>query len=161
MSANGMAAAIATESIVDKAVDLDRVVEVTGALLRLLRESPVSRLAVETGSVRWEIESAPAGVPAIAVSAPVSAAAQEDGSPNTFRVVAPLVGVFYRASGPGAPPFAEPGQRVEAGQQLAIVEAMKMMNEVVADRGGIVRDVLAEDGSVVEFGQSLFAIEAE
>ncbi|WP_422770160.1 acetyl-CoA carboxylase biotin carboxyl carrier protein [Plantactinospora sp. WMMC1484] len=78
---------------------------------------------------------------------------------GTVAVTAPLMGVFYRCPGPDQPPFAEVGQRVEAGDQVAIVEAMKMMNPVVTDRGGIVRAVHATDGDVVEYDQPLLSIE--
>ncbi|SDD18754.1 acetyl-CoA carboxylase biotin carboxyl carrier protein [Actinokineospora iranica] len=74
-------------------------------------------------------------------------------------MTAPLVGVFYQAPGPGKPPFVEVGSAVVAGQQVAIVEAMKMLNEVVADRAGVIGAVLAHDGDVVEYGQPLFRID--
>ncbi|MEQ4299790.1 acetyl-CoA carboxylase biotin carboxyl carrier protein subunit [Plantactinospora sp. B6F1] len=94
--------------------------------------------------------AAVAAVPdATAVAAPV----------GTVPVTAPLMGVFYRRPGPDQPPFAEIGERVEAGDQVAIVEAMKMMNPVLADRGGIVRAVHVSDGEVVEYEQPLLSIE--
>jgi acetyl-CoA carboxylase biotin carboxyl carrier protein len=75
------------------------------------------------------------------------------------RVTAPTVGVFYRAPEPGAPPFVTEGDVVSAGQQVAIVEAMKLMIPVEADRAGRVVEVLAADGDPVEFGQPLVVIE--
>ncbi len=74
-------------------------------------------------------------------------------------VVAPLVGTFYRAGEPDAPPFVSEGDMVEVGQQIAIVEAMKIMNSVQADRAGRVVKVLAKDGDMVEFGQPLMIID--
>src|SRR5213079_1952395 len=75
------------------------------------------------------------------------------------RVEAPMVGTFYRASQPGAPPFVEEGQAVGTGQTLCILEAMKLMNEVKADVDGIVRSILVENAQPVEFGQLLFELE--
>ncbi len=75
------------------------------------------------------------------------------------RVEAPMVGVFYRASQPGAPPFVEVGDAVAAGQTLCILEAMKLMNEVKADVDAIVRSILVENAQPVEFGQLLFELE--
>ncbi len=76
-----------------------------------------------------------------------------------MRVEAPMVGTFYRAPQPGAPPFVEEGQAVGAGQTLCILEAMKLMNEVKADVDGIVRSILVENAAPVEFGQLLFELE--
>jgi acetyl-CoA carboxylase biotin carboxyl carrier protein len=75
-------------------------------------------------------------------------------------VVAPLVGTFYRGGEPDAPPFVSEGDVVEVGQQIAIVEAMKIMNSVQADRAGRVAKVLAKDGDMVEFGQPLMIIDS-
>jgi acetyl-CoA carboxylase biotin carboxyl carrier protein len=81
-------------------------------------------------------------------------------SPNgLIRVEAPMVGTFYRAAQPGAPPFVEEGQPIGAGQTLCILEAMKLMNEVKADVDGIVRSILVENAQPVEFGQLLFELE--
>ena len=74
-------------------------------------------------------------------------------------VTAPVVGVFYSASTPGAAPFIQVGDRVQKGQTLCIVEAMKMMNELKAPLSGIVRRILAENGAMVEFGQVLYEVE--
>jgi acetyl-CoA carboxylase biotin carboxyl carrier protein len=76
-----------------------------------------------------------------------------------LRVEAPMVGTFYRAAQPGAPPFVEEGQPIGAGQTLCILEAMKLMNEVKADVDGIVRAIHVENAEPVEFGQLLFELE--
>ena len=76
-----------------------------------------------------------------------------------LRVEAPMVGTFYRAPQPGAPPFVEEGAAVGAGQTLCILEAMKLMNEVKADVDGIVRAIHVENAQPVEFGQLLFELE--
>ena len=80
-------------------------------------------------------------------------------SNGIVRVESPMVGTFYRAAQPGAPPFVEEGQPVGAGQTLCILEAMKLMNEVKADVEGIVRAIHVENAAPVEFGQLLFELE--
>jgi acetyl-CoA carboxylase biotin carboxyl carrier protein len=82
-----------------------------------------------------------------------------DGTIGIVRVEAPMVGTFYRAPQPGAPPFVEEGQPVGAGQTLCILEAMKLMNEVKTDVEGIVRAIHVENAAPVEFGQLLFELE--
>jgi acetyl-CoA carboxylase biotin carboxyl carrier protein len=89
-------------------------------------------------------------------------AAESTVEPSTnglIRIEAPMVGTFYRAPQPGAPPFVEEGQAVGAGQTLCILEAMKLMNEVKADVEGIVRAIHVENAQPVEFGQLLFELE--
>ena len=85
-----------------------------------------------------------------------SSGAVDDGQ----LVRATLVGTFYRRRAPDEPPLVEPGDRVRAGDVLCIVEAMKVMNEVAAERSGILRSVLVDDGAAVEFGEPLFRLEA-
>jgi acetyl-CoA carboxylase biotin carboxyl carrier protein len=74
-------------------------------------------------------------------------------------VTSPFIGTFYRAPAPDSPPFVEVGQRVEEGQTLCIVEAMKLMNEIEADISGTVKSILVEDAQPVEFDQKLFVIQ--
>ncbi|HID41408.1 MAG TPA: acetyl-CoA carboxylase biotin carboxyl carrier protein, partial [Pyrodictium sp.] len=74
-------------------------------------------------------------------------------------VTAPMVGTFYRAPAPGARPFVEVGQRVEAGDTLCIIEAMKMLNQIEADKAGTIAAILVENGQPVEYGQPLFVIQ--
>lgn len=74
------------------------------------------------------------------------------------EVKSPLIGVFYEAASPDAPPFVRPGDRVKKGDVLCIVEAMKMMNEICAETDGTIIDVCAENGALVEYGQLLFKI---
>ena len=70
-----------------------------------------------------------------------------------------MVGTFYRSASPGSPPFAEIGKEVKEGEPICIIEAMKIMNEIEADKAGTVRELLCEDGQAVEFGQPLFIID--
>ncbi|HEY8855790.1 MAG TPA: acetyl-CoA carboxylase biotin carboxyl carrier protein [Rugosibacter sp.] len=88
--------------------------------------------------------------------APTSAAAEPVDTGHKLK--APMVGTFYRASGPDAPSFVEVGQAVKAGQTLCIIEAMKLMNEIESDVSGTVTAILAENGQAVEYGQPLFVI---
>lgn len=78
---------------------------------------------------------------------------------NNFKTItSPLVGVFYRQVSPDSPPFAEVGSIIKKGDTLCIIEAMKMMNEIVADKDGEIADICIENGQVVEFGQILFKL---
>ena len=97
--------------------------------------------------------AAPAAAPAAA--APAVAAAPE---PTGHVVKSPMVGTFYRSSAPGNPPFIEVGQSVKEGDTLCIIEAMKLLNEIDADKSGTITQVLVENGQPVEFGQPLFVI---
>jgi acetyl-CoA carboxylase biotin carboxyl carrier protein len=103
-----------------------------------------------------------------AVAAPAVAAAAAGGDAaaparaagaNVRKVTAPVVGVFYRAAAPGADPFVEVGSRVQIGDTLCILEAMKLMNEITSDYAGVVSNVLVENGELVSLGQELFWIE--
>jgi acetyl-CoA carboxylase biotin carboxyl carrier protein len=90
---------------------------------------------------------------------PETAAGTVKGFANGHIVKSPFVGTFYRSSSPGSDPFADVGTRVKKGQTLCIVEAMKLMNEIEADRDGVIREILIENGQPVEFEQALFVIE--
>ena len=80
------------------------------------------------------------------------------GQASAQSVLSPMVGTFYRASSPGAAPYASVGDAVTEGQTLCVIEAMKLMNEIPADRAGVIKAVLVENGQPVEFGQPLFRI---
>lgn len=93
-----------------------------------------------------------------AVESPQQGKVEITKEPEGNLVKSPLVGTFYAAPAEGADPFVKPGDKVEKGQVLAIVEAMKLMNEIESDYSGEVAEVLAENGQPVEYGQPLFAI---
>lgn len=96
----------------------------------------------------------------VVASAPALASApQETALPEGHVVTSPMVGTYYQSSSPGTKPFVTLGQSVQPGDTLCIIEAMKILNQIEADRAGIVRAMLIEDGHPVEFGQPLFVIE--
>jgi oxaloacetate decarboxylase alpha subunit len=136
-------------------------------LVRIVQETGIGEVAIEESGMRVSVRRSDdrAPVQAAAPDAPL-APPDETETPVTvpstnglIRVEAPMVGTFYRAPQPGAPPFVEEGQAVGAGQTLCILEAMKLMNEVKADSDGIVRAILVENAQPVEFGQLLFELE--
>ena len=100
---------------------------------------------------------APTAAPAAAAAAPAAAPAAPEETGHIVK--SPMVGTFYRASSPGAKPLAEVGQTIKEGEPICIIEAMKIMNEIEADKSGTIVRVLAENGAAVEFGQPLFVIE--
>ena|SRR5918993_2333567 len=97
--------------------------------------------------------AAPAAAPAAAAAAPAEAA------PTGHAIKSPMVGTFYRSSSPGAPAFVEIGSQVKEGDTVCIIEAMKILNEIEADKSGTVTQILGENGQAVEYGQPLFIIE--
>ena len=98
--------------------------------------------------------AAPAAAPVAELPAPAAAAV-----PTGHTVKSPMVGTFYRASSPGAKPFVEVGSQVKEGETICIIEAMKILNEIEADKSGTVTRILGENGQAVEYGQPLFVIE--
>jgi acetyl-CoA carboxylase biotin carboxyl carrier protein len=93
---------------------------------------------------------------AAAISAPAAPTAPPEQEGHVVK--SPMVGTFYRSSAPGAKPFVEIGQNINAGETLCIIEAMKLLNEIEADQSGVVKKVLVENGQPVEYGQPLFII---
>ncbi len=98
--------------------------------------------------------AASAAAPVAELPAPAAAAV-----PAGHTVKSPMVGTFYRASSPGAKPFVEVGSQVKEGETICIIEAMKILNEIEADKSGTVTRILGENGQAVEYGQPLFVIE--
>ena len=95
---------------------------------------------------------APAAVPAPAAAAPAA--------PSKDKIIeSPIVGTFYRSSAPGADAFVKVGSKVDADTTVCIVEAMKVMNEIKAEKSGIIKEILIENGQPVEYGQALFVLE--
>lgn len=144
-------------------------------LIDLVAESDISELEVTEGDGKVRIvksapaapqqmvyATAPAAMPmaAPAAAAPVAAPAADSAPavPEGHVVTAPMVGTFYRAPNPGAAPFVEVGQSVQEGDALCIIEAMKLLNEIEADKAGVIKEILVENGAPVEYGQPLFVI---
>ncbi len=133
-------------------------------LVRIVQETGIGEVTIEEAGMRVSVrrteEREPAAAPTASPLAALEDAELAPVAPNGIvRVEAPMVGTFYRAPQPGAPPFVEEGQPVGAGQTLCILEAMKLMNEVKADVEGIVRGIHVENAAPVEFGQLLFELE--
>ena len=105
---------------------------------------------------------APAAAPAAASAAPAAAAAPAapaEAEEEGYLVTAPMVGTFYAASSPGAAPYVQVGDRVNEGDTLCIIEAMKMMNQIEADVSGVVKSIRVQNGEPVEYGQTLLVID--
>ena len=140
-------------------------------LIELLDESSIAEIEITEGeeSVRISRYSqsapiAPVAAP-IAVAAPVAAAPTEaapaalDPEDDGFLITAPMVGTFYAASSPGAAPYVQVGDRVNEGDTLCIIEAMKMMNQIESDISGVVKSIRVQNGEPVEYGQTLIVID--
>jgi acetyl-CoA carboxylase biotin carboxyl carrier protein len=148
-------------------------------LIELLEESGIAEIEIKEGEEAVRISRMPAAgsVPAYPqyahlpmamapqIEAPAKAAAPAiEGppakpKPNEHVITAPMVGTFYGSPSPGAKAFIEIGDEIKVGQVLCIIEAMKMMNQIEADKGGKVTSIMARNGDPVEFGQPLFVVE--
>lgn len=140
-------------------------------LIDLVSDSEITELEITEGDGQVRIVKAAPVVQAVAyaeptvvqAAAPVAAAAPAaepaKAEISGHSVCAPMVGTFYRAPNPGATPFAEVGQTVKEGEPLCIIEAMKLLNEIEADKSGVIKQILVENGEPVEYGQPLFVIE--
>lgn len=143
-------------------------------LLEALGESDIQEFRLEGDDFRLEIRRnlpaqtvmAPVMPAPVAAAAPVAASAEPASAPpastatrsDLLEVTAPMVGTFYRAPAPGEPPFVEVGTRINVGQAVCILEAMKLMNELESEVGGEVVEILVDNGTPVEFGQVLMRV---
>ena len=123
--------------------------------VRIVKSAPMASAAPVTYSMA-PAPVAPTVVPAVEVA---SAAVAAPAGPVGHTVKSPMVGTFYRASSPGAKPFVEIGDTIKEGETICIVEAMKILNEIEADKSGTVTQILADNGQAVEYGQPLYVIE--
>ena len=142
-------------------------------LIDLVSESNVSELEITEAEGKVRIVKASPAAPAVVaalpmqavpVAAPAAAVATATPAPAEpaaagFVVKSPMVGTFYRSSSPGGSPFVEVGQKVNEGEVICIIEAMKILNEIEAEKSGTITQVLGENGQAVEYGQPLFVIE--
>lgn len=143
-------------------------------LIEMLEESGLAEIEIREGEESIRISRASSAAPSISAtpSPPVavpattperSATAKSEppvaAIPPGHVVTSPMVGTFYRAASPDSAPFVEVGSQVELGDTLCIIEAMKMLNEIEADKSGVIRAIQKENGQPVEYGEPLFVIE--
>ena len=144
-------------------------------LIELLEESGIAEIEIKEGEEAVRISRMPVGAtaqppqvhlmpaPTTASAPAVAEVAAESAAPSPKAsehvITAPMVGTFYASPSPGAKPFVEIGDEITVGQVLCIIEAMKMMNQIEADRAGRIASVMARNGDPVEFGQPLFVVE--
>jgi acetyl-CoA carboxylase biotin carboxyl carrier protein len=148
-------------------------------LIELLEESGIAEIEIKEGEEAVRISRLGAGgahgqagpqvhaaaapaasaTPAAPAAAAIAEGAPPKPKPNEHVITAPMVGTFYASPSPGAKAFVEIGDEIKVGQVLCIIEAMKMMNQIEADRAGRVASIMARNGDPVEFGQPLFVVE--
>lgn len=146
-------------------------------LLKVVSESDIAEIEIKEGEEQIKITRATAAVvpvvqpvavapaapavvaPATTASAPVAAAPAPAAEETGHVMKSPMVGTFYRSANPEAPAFTEVGKTVKEGDTVCIIEAMKMMNQIAADKSGTIKKILVENGATVEFDQPLFIIE--
>lgn len=138
-------------------------------LIELLDESGIAEIEITEGEESVRISRYAPNAPMVPMAAPVAIAAsapaaaaeaapahiEDDG----YAVSAPMVGTFYSSSSPGAAPYVQVGDRVNEGDTLCIIEAMKMMNQVEADVSGVIKSIRVQNGEPVEYGETLFVID--
>lgn len=137
-------------------------------LIELVENSGIAELELTEGeehvrisrasSVAAPVQHHYAAAPVAAVPAPQAAPAAAPAAPEGHIVKSPMVGSFYRAASPGAKAFVDVGSTVNVGDTVCIIEAMKLLNEIEADKAGVIKAILVENGQAVEFGQPLFII---
>jgi len=139
-------------------------------LIELIEESDIAEIEITEGEEsvrinRYSNAVAPVAPAPITMSAPVAAApvAAVENSATTevtgHAVKSPMVGTFYRSAAPGSAPFIEVGHTVKEGDTLCIIEAMKILNQIEADKSGVIKQILIENAQAVEYDQALFIIE--
>lgn len=138
-------------------------------LIELLEESGVAEIEIHEGeeSVRISRQMvaqpvyapAPLTAPAPAAVAVASAASPASEEISGHVVKSPMVGAFYRASSPGSKPFVEVGDQVKVGDTLCVIEAMKLLNQIEADKSGVIKKIMVENGQPVEYNEPLFVID--
>jgi acetyl-CoA carboxylase biotin carboxyl carrier protein len=138
-------------------------------LIDLVAESGIAELEITEGEgskvriVKFSqaVQPVAYAAPPAAASAPAAAAEAAPAPaavPTGHAVKSPMVGTFYRSPNPGSPAFVQIGQAVKEGEPLCIIEAMKLLNEIEADKTGVIKEILVENGEPVEYGQPLFVI---
>ena len=141
-------------------------------LIDLLEETGVAEIEIKEGEETVRISrfgsqanmqamnyQMPMHMMAPPVAAAATAATPVEEEISGHKITSPMVGTFFRSASPGSLPFTEVGKHVKEGETLCIIEAMKILNQIEADKSGVVKAILAENGQPVEFGQPLFVIE--
>lgn len=138
-------------------------------MINLMNENNLTELELEKQGVKIRLKKGYEGIvekyiektmPKASLSAPeMQMPGQQSAGPRAVEIKSPMVGTFYKAPSPDAPPFVKVGDNVESGQVVCIIEAMKLMNEIKSDIKGKIVSVLVENGDPVEFGQALFLVE--
>ena len=149
--------------IMEKAGLSEILVEQNGVKIQM--KKPVAQASMQPTYMQAPMQMAPvqmqqqAPAPAAAAPAPAAAPAAPAVNPNMITIKSPMVGTFYRAGSPDAPPFVKVGDTVEIGQTVCIIEAMKIMNEIKSEVKGKVKEILAENAQALEFNQPLIIVE--
>jgi acetyl-CoA carboxylase biotin carboxyl carrier protein len=127
--------------------------------VRIVKAAPVAPMMVPAPAPAQAVPAAPITLTAPAPTPAPPAASAAPAQVEGHVIKSPMVGTFYRAPSPGAKPFVEVGQAVKEGEPVCIIEAMKILNEIEADRAGVIKEILVENGQAVEYGQPLFVLE--
>lgn len=139
-------------------------------LIELIEESDIAEIEIHEGEESVRISRVSAIAPTVVTAAPIAAAPLAAAAPAAVEeakeevisghsVTSPMVGTFYRSPSPQSKSFVEEGQKVSKGDTLCIIEAMKILNQIEADRGGIIKRILVENGQPVEYNQPIFIID--
>jgi acetyl-CoA carboxylase biotin carboxyl carrier protein len=145
---------------------LERLAELVNSFIVMMNAGNMSRLEIEYGELRLSLRAhgdavttGTAGMRAVIPHVANSVLDDVSDFSGSHVVTAPMIGTFYASPAPGDPPFVAPGDRIEEGQTIGIIEAMKIMNEIASDRAGIVLEVIAGNSQSVEFGSPLVRLE--
>ena len=144
---------------------LDGVAAVVLSLVETMRSNGLSKLDVEVGDVAIRLRARVGGSAGEVASPQIDVRSHHDGVTAPvdagYIVSAPMIGTYYSSASPGDPPFVQPGDHVEAGQTIGIIEAMKIMNEIASDRSGMVAEILAANAQPVEYGSPLLRLQLD
>jgi acetyl-CoA carboxylase biotin carboxyl carrier protein len=160
-------AAVSDASTENGIEDQERLANLVNSFISMMKTGNMARLDLEYRDLRLSLRAhgdATANAP-VAVRTPVAVAAHDgadhsaDG--DSYIISAPMIGTFYTASAPNEPPFVQPGDHIQEGQTIGIIEAMKIMNEIASDRGGTVLEIVAQNAQSVEYGSPLVRIEPD
>jgi acetyl-CoA carboxylase biotin carboxyl carrier protein len=138
----------------------DEVIDAVRELITMMSKGGISELDLSTGDVTIRLRGASAGVAVAPAPHPVEHFTPDALAAETagYVITAPMIGTFYSAPAPGEAPFVQVGDEVEVGQVIGIIEAMKIMNEIIADKAGVVSETLVENAQPVEYGSPLLRL---